>query len=595
MKDKVVSNNSQVNLKKTKVEDHHRISCISNKTKFVTACNDSLKSRTLNVNVVCATCGKFVSNSNHDACVSKFIHDVNARTKKNKIVQLILFIVDSGCTKHMTGILKLLCNFIEKYLGNVCFGNNQFALIISYRDLVQGNITINRFYYVEGLSHNLFSVGQFSDADLAAAFRKSTCFVRDLQGNDLLTGNRGSDLYIISLQETTSLTPIYFMAKALPTQAWLWHRRLSHLNFDYINLLSKKGYPKGYAQEEGIVFEESFATVPRLEAVQIFVAYAAHKFADLDHPEKVYRLRKALNGLKHASRSWYDELSNLLMSKGFTKGLYIHQSPRGIFINQAKYALEILKNMMSKKQYCTAMSLAEAKYVALSASCAQEIWMRTQLKAYGFNYNKIPLYCDSQSAIVISCNPVQHSHDMFTKALPEDRFRYLVKRIGMRCLTPAELETELTLEQSQQGVSNDVLVSIKGVEELKRNVWIKGENKAALHTLWAETGVILFSIHSDEWKSFQSQHQTALRYKRLCYSLILVESNSLPLAHAQTTKTYYKHQDSRIKKAQEFKTKTSANFDIQDLPLRYQVYQERLLASFQDDAKYEHVGQDTRS
>nr|GEW68695.1 retrovirus-related Pol polyprotein from transposon TNT 1-94 [Tanacetum cinerariifolium] len=77
--------------------------------------------------------------------------------------------------------------------------------------------------------------------------------------------------------------------------------------------------------------------------------------------------------------------------------------------------------------------------------------------------------------------------DMFTKALPEDGFKYLVKRIGMRCLTPAEPEgrmptkIELTLEQSQQGVSNDVLVSIEGVEELKRNVWIKGENKAALH------------------------------------------------------------------------------------------------------------------
>ncbi|GJT70206.1 retrovirus-related pol polyprotein from transposon TNT 1-94 [Tanacetum coccineum] len=104
------------------------------------------------------------------------------------------------------------------------------------------------FIYVEGLNHNLFSVGQFCDADLEVAFRKSTCFVRDLQGNDLLTGNRGSDLYTISLQETTSSTPICFMAKASPTQAWLWHRRLSHLNFDYITLLSKKdivtGLPK---------------------------------------------------------------------------------------------------------------------------------------------------------------------------------------------------------------------------------------------------------------------------------------------------------------------------------------------------------------
>nr|GEZ24321.1 hypothetical protein [Tanacetum cinerariifolium] len=72
-----------------------------------------------------------------------------------------------------------------------------------------------------------------------------------------------------------------------------------------------------------------------------------------------------------------------------------------------------------------------------------------------------------------------------------------------------------------------------------------------------------------------------------------LESDSSPQAHAQ--KTYYKHQGSRIMKAQESKTKTAANSDIQDLPLRYQVYRGILLASFQDDAKYEHVGQDTRS
>nr|GEV82344.1 ribonuclease H-like domain-containing protein [Tanacetum cinerariifolium] len=109
------------------------------------------------------------------------------KTKMQWIVQLILFIVDSGCTKHMMGNLKLLCNFVEKFLGTVQIGNDQFASIMGYGDLVQGNMMINRVYYVKGLNHNLFSVGQFCDADLEVAFRKSTCFVRDLQGNDLLT------------------------------------------------------------------------------------------------------------------------------------------------------------------------------------------------------------------------------------------------------------------------------------------------------------------------------------------------------------------------------------------------------------------------
>ncbi|GJT92082.1 retrovirus-related pol polyprotein from transposon TNT 1-94 [Tanacetum coccineum] len=261
MKDKVLPNTSQVKFKKTEVEDHPRISHISKQTKFVTACNDSLNSRTSNVNVVCATCGKCMFNSNHDACVSKFLNDVNARTKKPHVVPIGTRKPKSQANKSVatphkktvaskstTTNPKSYYRMLYKRTSTVRFGNDQFALILGYGDLVQGNITIKRVYYVEGLNHNLFSVGQFCDADLEVAFRKSTCFVRDLQGNDLLTGNRGTDLYTISLQETTSSTPICLMAKASPTQAWLWHRRLSHLNFDYINLLSKKdvviGLPK---------------------------------------------------------------------------------------------------------------------------------------------------------------------------------------------------------------------------------------------------------------------------------------------------------------------------------------------------------------
>ncbi|GJX88638.1 retrovirus-related pol polyprotein from transposon TNT 1-94 [Tanacetum coccineum] len=162
-----------------------------------------------------------------------------------KLVEIILFIVDSGCSKHMTGNLKLLTNFVEKFLGTVKFGNDQIAPILGYGDLVQGTITIKRVYYVEGLNHNLFSVGQFCDADLEVAFRKSTCYIRDLKGNDLLTGSRGTDLYSITLQDSSTPNPICLMAKATSSQAWLWHRRLSHLNFDTINLLSKNNIVNG--------------------------------------------------------------------------------------------------------------------------------------------------------------------------------------------------------------------------------------------------------------------------------------------------------------------------------------------------------------
>ncbi|GJT07487.1 retrovirus-related pol polyprotein from transposon TNT 1-94 [Tanacetum coccineum] len=249
-------------------------------------------------------------------------------------------------------------------------------------------------------------------------------------------------------------------------------------------------------------------------------------FVDPHHPDKVYRLKKALYRLKQAPRAWYDELSNFL----------IHQSLRGIFIDQANYAQEILikhgmtscdnigtpmatkhldadlngtpvdqtkyhnfsdsdhagcldsrkstsggiqflggDNLVSwssKKQDCTSKYYAKAKYVSLSACCAQVLWLRTQLTDYGFHFDKIPMYCDSKAAIAISYNPVQHScikhidvryhfikehvekgivelffvrteyqlADLFTKALPEDRFKYLVRQLGMRCLTPEELE-----------------------------------------------------------------------------------------------------------------------------------------------------------
>ncbi|GJX66176.1 retrovirus-related pol polyprotein from transposon TNT 1-94 [Tanacetum coccineum] len=157
----------------------------------------------------------------------------------------------------------------------------------------------------------------------------------------------------------------------------------------------------GYAQKEGIDFEESFAPVARLEAVRLFIAYAAHKsftvyqmdvktaflygplkeevyvnqpdgFVDPYHPDKVYRLKKALYGLKQAPRAWYDELSNFLFSGS------------------------------SKKQDCTSMSSAEAEYVSLSACWAQVLWLRTQLTDYGFHFDKIPMYCDSKAAIAIS-------------------------------------------------------------------------------------------------------------------------------------------------------------------------------------------------
>ncbi|GJU40799.1 retrovirus-related pol polyprotein from transposon TNT 1-94 [Tanacetum coccineum] len=148
------------------------------------------------------------------------------------------------------------------------------------------------------------------------------------------------------------------------------------------------------------------------------------------------------------------------------------QDSRKSTSGSAQFLGEKLVSWSSKKQKCTAISTIEAEYISLSGCCAQILWMRSQLTDYGFDYNKIPLYRDSQSAITLSCNTMQHSRtkhiavryhfikehveneivelyfvktayqlaDIFTKALARERFKFLVKRLGMQSITPEELK-----------------------------------------------------------------------------------------------------------------------------------------------------------
>nr|GFA77318.1 integrase, catalytic region, zinc finger, CCHC-type, peptidase aspartic, catalytic [Tanacetum cinerariifolium] len=105
----------------------------------------------------------------------------------SRVVQIVLWYLDSGCSKHMTGDCSKLINFVQKFLSTVKFRNDHVAKIMGYGDYQIGNVLISKVYYVEGLGHNLFSVGQFFDSDLEVAFRQHTCFLRNLDGVDLLT------------------------------------------------------------------------------------------------------------------------------------------------------------------------------------------------------------------------------------------------------------------------------------------------------------------------------------------------------------------------------------------------------------------------
>ncbi|GKB99088.1 retrovirus-related pol polyprotein from transposon TNT 1-94 [Tanacetum coccineum] len=369
------------------------------------------------------------------------------------VVQIVLWVVDSGCSKHMTGDRSLLRNFVEKFMGTVRFGNDNFAAITGYGDYIHGNITICHIYYVEG--------------------------------DDLLTGGRDSNLYTISISDMAASSPICLMSKATSTKSWLWHRRLSHLNFGTINDLTKldlvDGLPKFKYGKDHLCSacergkSKKASHPPKLIPSDfsnwnyfLWICVVQWRVDSVNGKKFILVigmiflftwLKKLLYGLMQASRADADHAGCKDDCKSTSGGL--------------QFLGGKLVSWSSKKQDCTAMSTAEAEYVSLSACCAQVIWMRTQLLDYGFKYNRISMYCDSKSAIAISCNPVQHSKtkhidiryhfikehvergtveiyfvgteyqlaDLFTKALPKERFEYLVHRIGMRCMTPTQLES----------------------------------------------------------------------------------------------------------------------------------------------------------
>ncbi|GJS36821.1 hypothetical protein Tco_0535203 [Tanacetum coccineum] len=238
------SKSSYIKNKEVEVEEHHRNLLLSkNKKPMSSECNNvKLAIQNDKSKVVCAMCQQCLITANHDVCVLNYVNGMNSHGKKqkvnalnvanqkkhkptirkpNKVIQICLWCIDSGCSKHMTGNLKLLINFFWKFLGTVHFRNYHVVVILGYGDLQWGNILITRVYFVEGLCHNLFSVGQFCDSDLEVTFRRNTYFVINLKGVDLLKGNCTANLYTINLHEMAAASPICLMAHATSTKSWL--------------------------------------------------------------------------------------------------------------------------------------------------------------------------------------------------------------------------------------------------------------------------------------------------------------------------------------------------------------------------------------
>ncbi|GJT95608.1 retrovirus-related pol polyprotein from transposon TNT 1-94 [Tanacetum coccineum] len=251
-----------VNIKK--VEEHPRTIKSSLKTTNHVDSSISSKRTVINSNShsVCQTCNKCLISANHDMCVVTYLHSVNASPSVKNVVRKVKqvwkpkqvkqvwkptgnILTTVGCSKHMTGDRSRLKNFMKKFIGTVRFGNDHFGAIMGYGDYVIGESVISRVYYVEGLGHNLFSVGQFCDSDLEVAFRKHSCYVRDTDGVELIKGSRGSNLYTISIEDMLKSSPICLLSKASKNKSWLWHRHLNHLNFGTINDLARKDLVRG--------------------------------------------------------------------------------------------------------------------------------------------------------------------------------------------------------------------------------------------------------------------------------------------------------------------------------------------------------------
>ncbi|GJZ86256.1 integrase, catalytic region, zinc finger, CCHC-type containing protein [Tanacetum coccineum] len=207
------------------------------------------------------------------------------------------------CSKHMTGNRSKLKNFVEKFIGSVRFGNDQFGAIMGYGDYVIGDSVIFRVHYVEGLGHNLFSVGQFCDSDLEVAFRKHTCFVRDMNGTDLLKGSRSTNLYMISIDDMMKSSLICLLSKASKSKSWLWHLRLNHLNFGIINDLAQqdlvRGLPRLKFKKDHLCSacqlrkSKKFSHKPKSENTNMEVLHTLHM--DLCGPMRV----QSINGKKY--------------------------------------------------------------------------------------------------------------------------------------------------------------------------------------------------------------------------------------------------------------------------------------------------------
>nr|GEX04482.1 retrovirus-related Pol polyprotein from transposon TNT 1-94 [Tanacetum cinerariifolium] len=325
-----------------------------------------------------------------------------------------------GMFKDMTGNRALLTNFVEKFLGTVHFGNNDFAVIAGYGDVVISSMTRKKVYYVEGLGHNLFSVGQFCDKGLEIVqiclwIINSGCS-KHMTGDDEV-----KRFYKPSLKPGVRFTKPTMRSKTPPPR----RKENSHPRYktpqprrnqvptpmiEQAKLkLDLVGKPVDHTDYRSMIGSLMYVTSSRPDIM--FATCMCARYQDNPNEHHVSAVKSIFHYLKRTINLglWYPK------DFGFHLTAYLDANHAGCHLDRkstygsVQFLGDKLVCWSSKKQNCVSISKTKSEYVTFSSCCAQVLWMRTQLTDYGFFYDRVPIYCDSKSAIAISCNPVQHT------------------------------------------------------------------------------------------------------------------------------------------------------------------------------------------
>ncbi|GJS92183.1 retrovirus-related pol polyprotein from transposon TNT 1-94 [Tanacetum coccineum] len=441
MKDKVMPNPIQVKFKKTKVEDHHRISSISNQSKSITACNDSLKSRTLNVNAVCNTCGKCAFNLNHDACVSKYFYDVNARTKKPKVVPI-------STRKPKSQANKSVATHRKKTVASESTVQNSKSY---YRMLYEKTSKAWKWWieiFKPQDGENIDKMKEKGDPCILASDYGNSDPVPQLQNVspsadttapsqqelELLFGPLYNEFFNSStsrvnkfsfptdnyaLQDTHPSTNIQPTSEpTTPTNAH------AEENNDNQADNTEHEFTNPFCTPVQEVAESSSRNIGTSNMHTFNQAQDSKYQWTKEHLSKPVQTRRQLETDPEMSKGFAQE-EGIDFEESFA--LVARLEAVWIFITYAAHKSFLIYQMDVKTAFLNGPSDGTLKNDICNDQLKEGVYVAQS--------------DGSLIQLVRKSLPTEYQlADMFTKALLEDRFQYLVRRIGMRCLTSAELE-----------------------------------------------------------------------------------------------------------------------------------------------------------